>query len=74
MCVLSGSFEFDPPLDDLPVNVDMKLDELGELEPIVKPLVIDPVKKKIIEILKGQVKDLIDKKIQEYIPGVNALT
>ena len=72
--VLTGSFEFDPPLDDLPVDVDMKLDELGELEPVVKPLVINPVKKKIIEILKGQVKDLIDKKIQQFIPGINALT
>jgi len=70
----AGSFEFDPPLDDLPVDVDMKLDELGELEPVVKPLVINPVKKKIIEILKGQVKELIDKKIQQFIPGINALT
>ena len=52
----------------------MKLDELGELEPVVKPLVINPVKKKIIEILKGQVKELIDKKIQQFIPGINALT
>jgi len=70
----AGSFEFDPPLDDLPVDVDMKLDELGELEPIIKPLVINPVKKKIIEILKGEVKELIDKKIQQFIPGVNSLT
>merc|ERR1719369_2361638 len=70
----AGSFEFDPPLDDLPVDVDMKLEELGELEPIVKPLVINPVKKKIIEILKGEVKELIEKKVKEYIPGVNALT
>jgi len=70
----AGSFDFDPPLDDLPVDVDMKLEELGELEPIVKPLVINPVKKKIIEILKGQLKELIDKKVKEYIPGINALT
>merc|ERR1719369_2618431 len=53
---------------------DLKPEELGELEPIVKPLVINPVRKKIIEILKGEVKELIEKKIQEYIPGVNALT
>ena len=69
-----GSFEFDPPLDELPVDVDVELAELGELEPVLKPLVINPVKKKIIEILKGQVKELIDKKIQQFIPGIHALT
>ena len=52
----------------------MKLDELGDLEPVVKPLVINPIKKKIIEILKGEVKELIDKKIKEFIPGLKALT
>jgi hypothetical protein len=70
----AGSFEFDPPLDELTVDVDVELAELGELEPVLKPLVINPVKKKIIEILKGQVKELIDKKIQQFIPGIHALT
>lgn len=70
----TGLFEFDPPLDDLPVDVDIKLDELGELEQVVKPLVIQPVKKKLIEILKGELKEKITEKISKFIPGVSALT
>merc|ERR1719244_920103 len=67
----AGRFEFDPPLDDLPVDVDIKLDELSELEEVVKPLVIQPVKQKIIEIMKVQLKEKINEKIQKYIPGVS---
>lgn len=71
---VAGNFDFSPPLDDLPVDVDIKLDELQELEEIVKPLVIAPVKEKICEILRGQMKDIIIELIKKNIPGISALT
>ena len=52
----------------------MKLDELGDLEQIVKPYIIDPVKRKVGEILKKEVKELVEKILNKEIPGLNALT
>jgi len=70
----TGFFDFDPPLEDLPVDVDVKLDELGDLEQIVKPYIIDPVKRKVGEILKKEVKELVEKMMNKEIPGLNVLT
>jgi len=70
----TGTFNFEPPLDDLPVDVDIKLGELSEIEEEVKALVMDPVKRKLIEILKGQFREKITEKINKYIPGISALT
>ena len=69
-----GFFDFDPPLEDLPVDVDVKLDELGDLEHIVKPYIIEPVKRKLGEILKKEVKELVEKMMHKEIPGLDALT
>jgi len=70
----TGTFNFDPPLDDLPVDVDIKLGELSEIEEEVKALVIDPVRRKLIEILKGELREKLTEKINKFIPGVSALT
>jgi len=70
----TGSFTFDPPLEDLPVDVDIKLDELGEIEEEVKSLIVDPVKRKLIEVLKGELREKLNEKITKYIPGISALT
>ena len=71
--IYSGFLDFDPPLEDLPVDVDVKLDELGELEQYFKPYIIDPVKSKVGEILRKQVKELVEKIMNKEIPGLSAL-
>ena len=70
----TGSFQFDPPLDDLPVDVDVKLHELGQLEPLVRSQVIDPVRNKLVSVLRSQVRDLVQDKLQSVIPGLGAFT
>lgn len=70
----SGSFQFDPPLDELPVDVDVKLHELGQLEPLVKSQVIDPVRNRLVSVLRTEVKEMIQEKLQAIIPGIRALT
>ena len=70
----SGSFEFDPPLNDLPVDVDVKLHELGQLEPLVKSQVVDPVRNKVVSVLRTQVREMVEEKLQSIIPGISALT
>ena len=72
--MFQGFFNFDPPVDNLPVDVDVKLGELGDLEPLIKEHIIDPVKRKIAHVLKTEVKQLVQKVIQEQIPGLKALT
>jgi len=52
----------------------VKLDELGDLERIVKPYIIEPVKRKLGEILKKEVKELVEKMMHKEIPGLDALT
>ena len=68
-----GFIDFDPPIEDIPVDVDVKLDELGELEQYFVPYIIDPVKSKVGEILKKQVKELVEKMMNKEIPGLSAL-
>jgi len=70
----TGDFSFEPALDDLPVDVDIKLGELQELADIVKPLVIAPIKEKIKEILKGRGKEIIMELVKKNIPGISSLT
>jgi len=70
----AGSVEFDPPLDDIPVEVDVKLHELAQLEPLVKSQVIDPVRNKLVSVLRSQVRDLVQEKLQSVIPGLGAFT
>jgi len=70
----TGTFNFDPPLEELPVDVDIKLDELGEIEEEVKSLIIDPVKRKLIEILRGELQEKLKEKVSKFIPGISALT
>jgi len=71
---LDGTFNFDPPVDDLPVHVDVKLGELGDLEPLVKDYIIEPVKRKLGEKLKTEFKQVVQKILKEQIPGLSALT
>ena len=71
--ILSAFFDFDPPLEDLSVDVDVNLYELGDLEPIVKPYIIDPVKRKVVEVLKSEVKELVQRIIEQDIPGLGSL-
>ena len=70
--ILSAFFDFDPPLEDLSVDVDVNLYELGDLEPIVKPYIIDPVKRKVVEVLKSEVKELVQRIIKQDIPGLGS--
>ena len=70
----AGSVEFDPPLEDLPVEVDVKLHDLAQLEPLVKSQVIDPVRNKLVSVLRSQVKELVQEKLQSIIPGLGAFT
>jgi hypothetical protein len=53
---------FDPPLDELPVEVDMDLGELGALEGIVRPLVVDPVRKRLVSALREEIVRIIREK------------
>ena len=70
----AGSVEFDPPLDDLPVEVDVKLHDLAQLEPLVKSQVVDPVRNKLVSVLRSEVRELIQDKLQSVIPGLGAFT
>ena len=50
----------------------MKMDELGDLEQIIKPYIIDPVKRKIGETLKEEVGVLVRNMLMKDIPGLSA--
>ena len=65
--------DFDPPIDDLAVDVDVNLGELGGIEELVKPYIIDPVKRKLGEVLKAEVKGLVQRIMKEGIPGLSSL-
>lgn len=53
---------FDPPLEQLPVEVDMDLGDLGALEGIVRPLVVDPVRKRLVSALRDEIVKIIREK------------
>ena len=65
--------DFDPPIDELAVDVDVNLGELGGIEELVKPYIIDPVKRKLGEVLKAEVKGLVQRIMKEGIPGLSSL-
>ena len=56
------------------MHVDVKLGELGDLEPLVKDYIIEPVKRKLGEKLKTEFKQVVQKILKEQIPGLSALT
>ena len=70
--IFAAFLDFDPPLEELLVDVDVKMDELGDLEQIIKPYIIDPVKRKIGETLKEEVGDLVRNMLMKDIPGLSA--
>ena len=65
--------DFDPPIEELAVDVDVNLGELEGIEELVKPYIIDPVKRKLGEVLKVEVKELVERIMKEGIPGLRSL-
>ena len=65
--------DFDPPLEELAVDVDVNLGELESIEELVKPYIIDPVKRKLGEVLKAEIKELVERVTKEGIPGLKSL-
>jgi len=53
---------FAPPLEQLPVEVDMDLGDLGALESFVRPLVVDPVRKRLVNALREEIVRIIREK------------
>jgi len=53
---------FTPPLEQLPVEVDMDLGDLGALESFVRPLVVDPVRKRLVNALREEIVRIIREK------------
>ena len=56
---------FEPALEELPVEVDMELGELGPLEGVIRPLVVDPVRLHLATVLRKEVVRIIKDKAQE---------
>merc|ERR1711970_1291428 len=67
----AGMMEFEPKLEELPVELDMDLGELGPLEKIIRPLVIDPVRKKLVTALRDEVTKILKEKVQKI--GLSSL-
>lgn len=67
----AGSMEFHPVLEELPIELDMDLGELGPLEKIIRPLVVDPVRKRLVTALRDEVTKIIKEKIQNI--GLSSL-
>ena len=65
--------DFDPPIEELAVDVDVNLGELEGIEELVKPYIIDPVKRKLGEVLKEEIKELVHRIMKEGIPGLKSL-
>jgi len=65
--------DFDPPLEELAVDVDVNLGELESIEELVKPYIIDPVKRKLGEVLKAEIQELVQRVTKEGIPGLKSL-
>lgn len=56
---------FLPPLEELPVMLDMDLGELGPLEDIIRPLIVEPVRQKLVAALREEVTRIVREKVQE---------
>ena len=64
---------FEPSIEDLAVHVDVNLGELEGIEELVKPYIIDPVKRKLGEVLRV-IKELVQRIMKDDIPGLGSLT
>ena len=56
---------FEPTLEELPVEVDMELGDLGPLEGVIRPLVVDPLRLHLAGVLRKEVVRIIKEKAQE---------
>lgn len=65
--------DFEPSIEDLGVDVDVNLGDLESIEELVKPYIIDPVKRKLGEVLKTQIKEIVQRVMKEGIPGLGSL-
>ena len=55
------------------MDVDVNLGELESIEELIKPYIIDPVKKKLGEVLKAEIKEVVQRVTKEGIPGLKSL-
>ena len=65
--------DFEPSIEDLGVDVDVSLGDLESIEELVKPYIIDPVKRKLGEVLKAEIKEIVQKIMKDGIPGLGSL-
>ena len=73
MYLILAFLHFEPSIEDLAVHVDVNLGELEGIEELVKPYIIDPVKRKLGEVLRV-IKDLVQRIMKDDIPGLGSLT
>jgi len=67
----AGLMEFEPKLEELPIELDMDLGELGPLEKIIRPLIVDPVRKRLVIALRDEVTKIVKEKVQKI--GLSSL-
>jgi len=67
----AGNMDFTPILEELPVELDMDLGELGPLEKIIRPLVVDPVRKRLVTALRDEVTKILKEKFKKI--GLSSL-
>ena len=65
--------DFEPSIEDLGVDVDVNLGDLESIEELVKPYIIDPVKRKLGEVLRAEIKEIVQKIMKDDIPGLGSL-
>ena len=73
MHLILAFLDFEPSIEDLGVDVDVNLGDLESIEELVKPYIIDPVKRKLGEVLKTQIKEIVQRVMKEGIPGLGSL-
>jgi len=66
-----GNIGFVPPLEELPIDLDMDLGELGPLEGVLRPLIIDPVRKRLVAALRDEVTGIVKEKVRKI--GLSSL-
>ena len=65
--------DFEPSIEDLGVDVDVNLGDLESIEELVKPYIIDPVKRKLGEVLRAEIKEIVQRVMKKDIPGLGSL-
>ena len=65
--------DFEPSIEDLGVDVDVNLGDLESIEELVKPYIIDPVKRKLGEVLRSEIKEIVQRVMKKDIPGLGSL-